>query len=214
MRPAIPLLFLAAGCGRVSFERVAPIDSRLEDAPADMQTPDSNLAAIGCSDGVREGFGELAAFPTIAGCSGPWFGSLGLRASRTGVACGNNSLVPCGAPVDACAPGWHVCGDTGDPTELSSRITALQCQTAIEGRFVAAMQHCLTATPCVYTAPLGCPAGGACSEPVCCGLTCQTVNNCKDAVFSGGTMIVSTGMYLPACGSVPSDAITGVLCCR
>ena len=30
------------------------------------------LSAVGCADGQREGFTDLAMYPDIAGCSGAW----------------------------------------------------------------------------------------------------------------------------------------------
>lgn len=83
-------------------------------AGACVPLPPENPEA-GCADGTREGFVDLAAYPTIAGCSGGW--SVGgltieLLVPRCNRASGNDGSQRegegCGAE-DLCAPGWHVC---------------------------------------------------------------------------------------------------------
>jgi hypothetical protein len=68
---------------------------------------------VGCSDGTREGFGDLSKFKTIAACDGAWdvpgiFDrpvSCGRKAGNTG-----ENVAGAGCSVsDLCAEGWHVC---------------------------------------------------------------------------------------------------------
>ena len=73
----------------------------------------------GCADGTREGFVDDAAYPTIAGCSGGWDqpGVLAVAPPACGRNAGNDSTNPTGTGCnveDLCAPGWAVCGSTGD----------------------------------------------------------------------------------------------------
>ena len=78
-------------------------------------------AAIGCSDGTREGFVDPIAWHDIAGCAGAW--SLpGLQNDRAlvpqcGRAAGDTGANPHGtncSVADLCAEGWHVCEDADD----------------------------------------------------------------------------------------------------
>jgi hypothetical protein len=81
--------------------------------------------AIGCSDGQREGFVDLAKYPNIASCSGAWKVagiSAGVTASLT-PSCNRGSgddsanLDGTGCNVsDLCETGWHVCATTADVT--------------------------------------------------------------------------------------------------
>jgi hypothetical protein len=189
-------------CGRIGF-----------DASGDVL-----VSAIGCSDGTREGFVDLAQYPTIAGCAASWTGTVSLRASATGAACGDSSAgpgAPCAAPADACATGWRMCGDTGDPSDVSSRLSVAQCSADAVGTFMAAMSHCTSYNPCVYTPPFGCNASGAfCAEAVCCGTACNTNNVCKDGVYAGATEVRWTMNTHPGCAEIPQGIVTGVLCCK
>ena len=180
------------------------------------------VSVVGCSDGEREGFIDIARFPTIAACSATWNGSLGLRDPRTGGACGDE-LGPCLAPVDACAPGWHVCADNGQLTDITSRVSAADCGDAggtPVGEFVAAAQHCESCagscttgeSACTYATIYGCtPSSATCNEPMCCGTDCYTSQNCK----GGGYPAPDTKVGAPnqPCGALPGDSQTGVLCC-
>jgi hypothetical protein len=204
---AVPLfaLSVATACGRLSFDPL--IDAVF--AVADSSSP------AGCADGTREAFTDLVAFPTIAGCAATWNGLADLRAPATGSVCGNDGA-SCIRAADACATGWHICGDAGDPSELASRVTAAQCG-AVVGAFAVAMQHCSMRVPCGYTTPYGCVATVQdCAEPVCCGTQCATGNACKDGVFVGATTVaglIANGSG-NTCGALDSSHATGVLCCR
>jgi hypothetical protein len=196
-----------AACGRLSFEPTIAHD----DAATGVQDaePDADPAPIGCSDGTRDG---LLGLPKVAACHATWAGNVDLRAASTGTPCGGGT--PCTVPADACETGWHICGIAGDPTEISSRLSVADCNTTA-GRFVAGLSHCTSGSGCMVTPPLPCTATAtSCTEPVCCGTTCDTVNVCKDGVYAGQTRIVSTGMYMPMCGAMQSGVVDGVLCCR
>lgn len=77
-------------------------------------TADDGVCQIGCADGEREGFVDVAAEPNIAGCSGG-FAVAGLLADAA-PSCdrggGDDGGTPdgagCGA-TDLCGAGWHVC---------------------------------------------------------------------------------------------------------
>lgn len=189
---------------------VAPSDTTTPDMPGPVDAmPDApNLS--GCADGEREAFPSLTSHPTIAGCAATWTGSANLRADTTNAACGDD-LGTCAAPADACAPGWHICGLDGQPTELSNRASQDECAEAggATDAFVMAMTHCTTV--CTYDLPLGCPAAGDCGEPVCCGAGCRTNQGCLTAVYPV-TAIVSDN--IAGCGNLPSAIVTGVLCCQ
>ena len=208
-------IVLIAGCGRWHF------DERDDASVRDDVVVDS-IAAIGCSDGTREGFTDRVAFPTIAGCAATWPGMPSVRAARTGTtSCGDGSAM-CGVPADACAAGWHVCGDAGLPDDLTSRITAAQCDnagTTNQVSFVAAMSHCDTclnncmapATDCIITVPAACSASTlSCGEAVCCGTECANINSCKNGVFVGATKMGQQGAV---CGALGASSQSGVLCC-
>jgi len=193
-----------AGCGRIHFD---PLGG----------TSDSLAFEIGCADGEREG---LAGEPTIAACSATWAGGLDLRAPRTGAACGDDRG-PCSRGADACAIGWHLCGDTGLLDELQV-IDASACANAGNGAWVGASSHCGTNVDnmqmCPYLTPpavYGCYANNFCAEPICCGSACGGDQLCKDAVFTGATLIAGDVSF--GCGGVIMNAtipISGFLCCR
>jgi hypothetical protein len=196
----------AFGCGRIYFDPLA----RDAAGPAgDAELPVDSISSVGCSDGTREGFVDVARFADIAGCESSWAGAPSLRAATTGTACGND-LGICSVPADACAVGWHVCLDTGDPLDLSTRATAAECLGAGPGTFAAASSHCHSIGPCDYTPPLPCLGNQFCGEPVCCGAGCNTGTVCPATVHAD-TRIAAD---LPdSCGALPASVVTGVLCC-
>jgi hypothetical protein len=204
----LAILLLLTACGRYAF------DPREDAAPADMAV---SMIETGCSDGSREGF-DIVQFPTIAGCNATWSGTPSMRDPAIGAPCGND-LGACATPADACAPGWHICADNGDPVELSSRVSAADCYN-VPGAFVAAIQHCADCintctmpSDCQYATSYGCsPTAGTCTEPVCCGITCDTGNLCLLGVFgSPGSHDAVTDH---PCGALDSTGQSGVLCCQ
>jgi hypothetical protein len=76
------------------------------------------ISEIGCADGQREAFTEMARFPNIAACSGGWtLQGIFPAPSRSGVAACTNvgddhTTNPNGmgcSSADLCAQGWHIC---------------------------------------------------------------------------------------------------------
>ncbi len=69
-------------------------------------------AVIGCSDGRRDGFLDLANWPAVAACAGGWT-EPGLARPPIGANCaraGNDTGISAGcAAADLCATGWKVC---------------------------------------------------------------------------------------------------------
>ncbi len=168
---------------------------------------------VGCADGQREALVDAAIFPGVAGCIGEWTGVMSMRAAATGAACGDD-LGPCGAPADACAPGWHLCGVDGGLAEIDA-IGGESCASAGGGRFVAAASHCATQSGCEYADPATgryeCFESGWCSEPICCGDDCQ-FGSCPGGVWPEQTKIaIGTDQ---GCGAIGSSRARGVLCCR
>jgi hypothetical protein len=172
-------------------------------------------ATVGCADGQREGFADIAKFPTIAGCLGVWDGEMTLRKGKTSKACGDD-LEICGSPADVCAPGWHLCARDGDYKDLSERVSAQECKDgAGPGKFVAGISHVLKKKECAPepgpTTRYPCLDEGFGAEPVCCGELCGS-GKCKDSVWAGGTPI-SVGKA-QGCSAVTSDRNGGILCCK
>jgi hypothetical protein len=158
---------------------------------------------VGCSDGTREAFLDLAKFPDIAGCAATWPVS-SMRAPRKLPRCGN-SAAACEAPLDACAEGWHVCGNTeGNATDITSRIGQADC-SAQKGRFAGALgdQSC---TPCTE---LGAGA-------VCCGDGCiQQQGSCLWPMATAWFGVRDGVAAL--CGKLDNPIVSdqlGVMCCR
>lgn len=170
-------------------------------------------AVVGCADGQREAFPDLAAAPAVAGCIAEWTGVTSMRTPPTGAACGDD-LGACAAPADACAEGWHLCGFDGGLDEIDA-IGGDACQSAGGGRFVAAVSHCEEQRDCKYDDPARgnyeCFEDGWCSEPICCGSDCE-FGVCTDGVWTGKTRIaIGTDQ---GCGAIGSSRARGVLCCR
>ena len=174
---------------------------------------------VGCADGRREAFADLARFPAIAGCSGGWPGRRSLRGDRgEGGACGDDLGIACGGPAALCASGWEICARDGDLNVLRSRIggagVCLNREAAGPGRWVAGASHCQRYgifSGCSYDDLAGCADRGDCSEPICCGDGCVE-GGCKDGVFDGGTRIPA--LDSDGCNAMGSGLVSGVLCCR
>lgn len=216
-RISLALLVMAIACTGDASEKKQlnrPVRLKPDDfAESELGDP----AVVGCADGQREAFADVARHPWIAGCYGQWRGDKNLRADPTGNACGDDlpDAAFCFTPADVCAPGWHVCGHDGKRADLRERTTALACNEAGPGRFNAAMSHAVDdkLKPCTVIlkhTELDCRERGYGTEPVCCGADCVSPR-CRDAVWRGKTRI-SPG---PAegCGKVRADTNGGVLCC-
>src|ERR1041385_6359860 len=69
---------------------IAPIDDEGGRTFQITQSTPGDPSVVGCADGQREAFGDVAAFPTIAGCIAEWNGKISLRAGGVGSACGDD----------------------------------------------------------------------------------------------------------------------------
>ena len=203
-------------CVDDSIDAAKPIDAPVVDARV-VDAPSDALDLVGCSDGAREAFASIAMFPDVAGCAASWNAALGLRASATGQACGDDVQL-CAAPADACSAGWHVCGTSGQPTELTARMTQADCTSGgatavVNARFVAALSHCAsyTGSVCGYEVPRTCGATGSCAEPVCCGAGCRNDAGCSAGAFA---MQGIAGTLTNGCAMMLATDVSGVLCCR
>lgn len=204
-------------CVDESIDAPKSIDAAVFDARLVDAAPPDALDLVGCSDGAREAFTSIAMFPNVAGCAASWNAALGLRASPTGQACGDDVQL-CAAPADACSAGWHVCGTNGQTTEVTTRMTAAECAsagaTAVPNpRFVAALSHCASYTNgvCGYDVPRPCGVSGDCAEPVCCGAGCRNDAGCVAGAFATQGI---AGTLTNGCAMMLAADVTGVLCCR
>jgi hypothetical protein len=170
-------------------------------------------AVVGCADGQREGFVDVAASPNVAGCIGEWQGTANLRAPATGRACGDD-LGPCMVPADVCAAGWHICGASGSLAEVAA-IGVERCEAAGGGKFVAAISHCKTQDGCTYDDPqrgaYQCYANGWCSEAVCCGTDCR-FGSCPSGIWADHTHIAQGTDQ--GCGALQTSRARGIMCCK
>lgn len=123
------------------------------DTEPDTDPPDPE---IGCADGAREGFLDLGAHPSIAGCAGAWTVGGVTRAHLVptcGRAAGDDGShregTGCSA-ADVCAPGWHVCEGK---TEVALRAPG-GCGAAVpagapdKSLFFAVQQHSQSGSVC------------------------------------------------------------------
>jgi hypothetical protein len=164
-------------------------------------------STVGCSDGTREAFADRDRYPTIAGCAAQWPSS-SLRAAAVGPACGNSLNRPsCSAPADACAQGWHVCGNAvSGPQDLLSRVSEGECLTQ-PGRWAVALGD-YTCASC---------GDGFGAGAVCCGTGCLVQGG--DCLWPGRTpwFGLKKDNYVNACGSIEQPEMStevGVLCCH
>jgi hypothetical protein len=185
-------------------------------------------AKNGCADGTREGYTDLARYPTIAACEAWWDGTQSMRAPRSGLEwCGNSTGMKCTVPADACAPGWHVCMQSGWPADIRERNTYpsgaeaaatkfswLDCTTgASHGHWYASASSSAYPGAGSCTAfPLGCYAEDVSGsmDTIACG---DQANNggCNGAIWTSYTQGIGN-----ACGSLATARTdqNGVLCCQ
>ncbi len=168
-------------------------------------TADAGVPSVGCSDGVRDAFTSLLLFPTVAGCKAA-YAQHSLRDPKTGTKCGNDVGKACPVPADACDVNWHLCGTPPyGPTDVSSRLTAAQCNEEPGGEYAIALgdQSC---EPCG-------PGGG--SGAACCGANCIQQNG--SCIYPNATKWVGMISGRPnLCGQIQNDfpGSNGVLCCK
>jgi hypothetical protein len=156
---AVPALggcrVLTSGLGPSDDARPArDMTSAYEASPSDASTPGPGLDAgeplgtsgapltVGCSDGTREGFRQVGAWPKIAGCAGAFdqMGIIGPAALKPmcGLRAGDSGRNPEGkgcTAADLCAEHWHLCRDGKDVAEHSPTGDCEGCVPAGEPRF-------------------------------------------------------------------------------
>lgn len=179
-------------------------------------------SVVGCSSGFCHAFCNVSS--TVHGCLAQWDGSQNMRANKTGSSCGD-SLGKCNVPADACAHGWGIClSDFNiaglDITSFRSGITPNNCGKNDPRSFVTGMSHAILSWqplppgPCpveTITVDNSCSSPGWGSEPVCCGQSCDTPS-CPNSIWINNTRI-HIGEN-EACGSIQSQFVSGVLCCK
>jgi hypothetical protein len=194
--------------GKYTIEQITDADGTIIQM---QQSAKGAPSTLGCADGQREAFVNWSEYPNIAGCAAKWPGLMDMRAATTGKSCGDDAS-ECASPADACAPGWHVCGNTGAIADVK-QVSPEQCGKAGGGRFVSAISHCKTQEGCVYDSnTYECFDDGWCSESVCCGDNCGDLGECPSGVWPNQTHIaIGTDQ---GCGKMSSERAGGVLCCK
>lgn len=108
-----------AGCGDGVVDPDGGANEQCDDGGTESgdgcsSTCQFEYAVIGCSDGVRDGFLDLASSPDVAACAGRWT-EMGIARQRVGTNCGragdDTGIFTGCAAADLCAAGWRVCQD-------------------------------------------------------------------------------------------------------
>ena len=174
-------------------------------------------ASVGCADGQREGFLDLATYPSIAACDGGFAlpGVIGLTGPACGRAAGDDGPFPDGAgcnAMDLCASGFHLCADF---TEIATK-SATGCAGAAVGvapTFYATAQPGAGQAKCGATGTddvYGCGSMGAPPNVVCAPIDKWSGNDCKDLTAPWSCASPTEALNLVKPGSTGG----GVLCCR
>lgn len=148
-----------------------------------------------------------------------------MRATPTGHPCGSPPNPACGAPADACGPGWGLClGHTAvglDTATFVDHVSPAECASPVGG-YLGAMSHApLGATACPspanHSLDNGCnPRKAYGSEPLCCGSACH-IPSCSTALWANSTRALFGAEAAGPCGAVQIRADgepRGVLCCK
>ena len=198
-----------------SYDRHGAVGFRcVADAPG-VPPPPPPSPPSGCADGTCDAY---CSSEHVQGCSATLALGTSMRSPRTGKPCGGGG-VPCGAPADACAPGWEPClGDFAVPALSADGfrgvMTAANCSAGDAGRWLAAMSHA-DCTSCAASSPptkdLACRSTGCGSEAICCGSGC-VLAGCKSGLFPNRTTIYDDQAH--GCGNVAPTIADGVLCCK
>lgn len=154
---------------------------------------------IGCSDGMRDGFLDLAAWPNLAACAGRWT-EPGIATSRVGTNCGqagdDTGIFTGCAAADLCAVGWRPCQDD-DLAEPSCPETT---------GFWAANSVCSGVTFVLgCSVDVGAPIAGCASFARTLGAGCTAANSTGGWSCGGGDERATV---------VHTDDRGGVMCCR
>ena len=180
--------------------------------------------SIGCSDGVREGFVDVAAYPNIAGCGGGWsIPGVMLQNPGTAPECpsvptfdtatpackrraGNDGPNPNGVGcnvADLCAEGWHVCLGAKDVAGRSPN----GCESATRADdpplFFASRQSSNGCRTCAT----GTLTGLDCDSMACTSGCAQSGSTSND-VFGCGNFGDSDGLRGPFVDCGPLDRTT------
>lgn len=110
-----PIVFLDAAIEDAAVDGAVTVEDAADDggvAPEDAAVDGAGPLAAGCADGTREGFTDLATFPTVAACAGAWAGEIGQAGAL-------------------CAPGWQVC----DGSTFAAVGVSFTAATAFPGCF-------------------------------------------------------------------------------
>jgi cysteine-rich repeat protein len=159
------------------------------------------LHIIGCDDGEREGFEDLATFTRIAACGGLW-STPGLPTTRSGTTgCGddgvNSSGTSCNA-LDVCADGWTVCASRND---VAVRLNSRPCTDAAgfyASRQLGTAKSCTLGPsqvvhgcgvigiiqPIAFCAPLTANLGAGCEDDL--GWSCSKGSEAATLVHASG----------------------------
>jgi len=242
--------FLFVATGRAGL-KIVRVDARACEPVAEIPdngaddncdgTIDEVVDVIGCSDGGREGFVDVGAWPDVAACSGAWTlgGVLSDSLEPTcGRLAGNNGKIPdgkeCGV-ADLCSEGWHVCDGALDLGASSP--TGCSGADPVGQQFFVTRQ---SGTGCGVCATGDDTTSTACSSPTSCQRGCAQTDKLGNDVFGCGT-IGSTSLSdcgplnrftSDGCSALPApwtcragfaeaatikkatSAAGGVLCCR
>jgi hypothetical protein len=136
-----------------------PEDDPPEDDPPQDDPPEP---AVGCSDGTREGYLDIDAYPDIAACSGGWTVG-GVTRSDLAPTCSHGSGDDswntegdgCSA-ADLCAEGWHVCEGHGEVgAKAGSCDDAVPYGSPDKSLLFAVQQHSDNGSVCNDSSPNG-----------------------------------------------------------
>jgi len=162
------------------------------DCDGDVDEGDACVSKVGCADATREGFTDLAAFPSVAACGGVWSGHIGGDSA--------NQL---------CGQGWHVCSPAADGTDAAIlKGVIYENATAFGGCFsYNAAQDYNTCIPCSggYGSD---DMGGAGSG---CG---YKVGNDPSCIGSGRVDSGCCSEYATDHACKYKPGLSGVVCCK
>ena len=200
-------LVAVAGCDRVFG--LSPVPDASIDASIDASTVDP----IGCADGTREGFRDVATFPRIAACAGHW-NQPGLTGLPAGHQCTPADDQPCAA-ADLCSPGWEICANH---TSVATH-GAARCDAQSLRGFYATRQPSSGAAACIDDPTFDNDLFG-CDEPVprnngitgCNPLDGTSGDQC--AALVGGPWVCPDGSHELTTVLKNADVDGGVLCCK
>lgn len=188
------------------------------DAPDAAPADAAANTVIGCSDGTREAFADVGAYPLIAGCSGGW-SVPGVDSGPTNdcVAAGDTSSNPAGTACsigDLCAPGWVVCATPQDVMQHSD--VGCPFNEFLGGTFFATRATGDGAMSCNGLGRndlFGCGSLGTTPDPTTCAPLNKTSGDQCAALTIGGWVCLF--------GSSEADTVEkhepgggGALCCK